>query len=87
VCVTAPTGAAAYNVAGYILHSLLMLPVRTEFKELEGKLLQTLQESMAGIVILTRCQWLAGSVLVKWTGDFAKYSIIEPSTVLCDHYS
>jgi ATP-dependent DNA helicase PIF1 len=49
VCVTAPTGAAAYNVAGYTLHSLLTLPVRAEFKELEGKLLQTLQESLAGV--------------------------------------
>jgi len=42
LCVAAPTGAAAYNVVGYTLHSLLNLPIRTEFKELENKQLQTI---------------------------------------------
>lgn len=49
LCVTAPTGAAAYNVIGYTLHSLLVLPIKGEFKELEGKLLKTLQESLGTV--------------------------------------
>ena len=52
LCVAAPTGAAAYNVIGYTLHSLLSLPIRAEFKELEGKLLRTLQESLMGVSYL-----------------------------------
>ena len=47
--VTAPTGPAAYNVDGHTLHSLLALPVKGDFKELQGNRLQTMQESLAGI--------------------------------------
>ena len=47
--VTAPTGVAAFNVDGYTLHSLLSLPVKGDFKELEGSRLQTTQESLAGV--------------------------------------
>ena len=47
--VAAPTGPAAYNVDGYTLHSLLALPVKSDFKELEGNRLQTMQESLTGI--------------------------------------
>ena len=35
--VTAPTGAAAYNVHGHTLHSVLSIPVRGDFKDLEGE--------------------------------------------------
>ena len=43
LCVTAPTGVAAFNVDGYTLHSLLRLPVKRDFKQLEGNRLQTIQ--------------------------------------------
>ena len=36
LCVTAPTGVAAFNVDSYTLHSLLRLPVKGDFKQLEG---------------------------------------------------
>ena len=46
---TAPTGVAAYNVHGHTLHSLLSIPVRGEFRDMEGQRLHTLQESLAGV--------------------------------------
>ncbi len=49
LCVTAPTGVAAYNVDGYMLHSLLSIPVTGDFKDLEGERLSALQESLCGI--------------------------------------
>ena len=45
----APTGVAAFNVQGYTLHSLLRLPTKGEFKELEGNRLHELQQSFHGI--------------------------------------
>ncbi len=42
----APTGAAAYNVHGHTLHSLLKIPVRGDFRDLEGQSLHSLQESL-----------------------------------------
>ena len=50
--VTAPTGAAAFNVHGNTLHSLLSLPVKGESKDLEGKQLQTLQKLLEGVKYL-----------------------------------
>ena len=47
--VTAPTGGAAYNVHGYILHSLLGIPINGDFRDLEGQRLSILQESLAGV--------------------------------------
>ena len=50
LCVAAPTGvAAAFNVDGYTLHSLLSLPVKGDFKPLEGKRLQNVQETLASV--------------------------------------
>ena len=46
---SAPTGAAAFIVDGYTLHSFLSIPVKGEFKDLEGKRLQTIQQFMEGI--------------------------------------
>jgi len=40
VHIVAPTGVAAFNLDGTTLHSLLSLPTRSEFKDLEGKKLQ-----------------------------------------------
>ena len=47
--VAAPTGVAAFNVDGYTLHSLLSLPIRGDFKPLEGKRLQTIQQTLSGV--------------------------------------
>ncbi len=47
--VAAPTGVAAYNISGWTLHSLLNLPVKGEFKSLEGKRLQTMQEDFKNV--------------------------------------
>lgn len=49
--VTAPTGAAAFIVDGVTLHSLFSLPVKGDFADLEGKRLQTIQQSMKGVNI------------------------------------
>jgi len=40
--ITAPTGVAAFNVNGYTLHSMLRLPVKGDFKDLESTTLQNL---------------------------------------------
>ena len=47
--VAAPTGVAAFNVEGHTLHSLLSLPVRGDFKDLEGERLNKLQQSFLHI--------------------------------------
>ena len=47
--VTAPTGGAAYNVHGHTLHSLLGIPVKGDFRDLEGQRLHTIQESLTGV--------------------------------------
>ena len=49
LCIAAPTGVAAFNVDGYTLHSLLSLPVKGDFKPLEGKRLQTIQQTLAAV--------------------------------------
>ena len=48
-CVAAPTGVAAFNIAGHTLHSLLGLPTKTDFKDLEGDRLNQLQQSFSTI--------------------------------------
>jgi ATP-dependent DNA helicase PIF1 len=52
VKVVAPTGVAAFNVDGYTLHSLLSLPTRGEFKDLEGEHLNRLQQTLGGMEYL-----------------------------------
>ena len=47
--VAAPTGVAAFNVSGHTLHSLLSLPTKGEFKDLEGERLHSLQQSLADV--------------------------------------
>ena len=37
VRVAAPTGVAAFNIEGHTLHSLLSLPVKGDYKDLEGE--------------------------------------------------
>ena len=41
--VAAPTGVAAFIISGHTLHSLLSLPTKGEFKDLEGERLHNLQ--------------------------------------------
>ncbi len=52
VRVAAPTGVAAFNVDGHTLHSLLSLPTKGEFKDLQGEHLGKIQQSLAGIEYL-----------------------------------
>ena len=47
VRVAAPTGVAAFNIEGHTLHSLLDLPVKGDFKELQGERLHEMQQSLA----------------------------------------
>lgn len=49
VRVVAPTGVAAFNVDGNTLHSLLYLPTKVDFKDLEGERLDRLQQSLTGV--------------------------------------
>ena len=49
LCVAAPTGVAAFNIDGHTLHSLLSLPTRGDFKDLEGERLNKLQQSFSAI--------------------------------------
>ncbi len=50
--VSAPTGVAAFNVNGHTLHSLLELPIKGEFKDLDGNRLQQLQLRLNGVKYL-----------------------------------
>ena len=50
--VVAPTGVAAYNVNGRTLHSLLSLPTKGDFRDLEGDRLHQLQQSLSGMKYL-----------------------------------
>ena len=52
VRVVAPTGVAAFNVDGHTLHSLLHLPTKGEFKDLQGEQLSKIQQSLAGVEYL-----------------------------------
>ncbi len=52
VRVVAPTGVAAFNVDGNTLHSLLSLPTKGDFKDLEGEHLNRIQQSLAGMEYL-----------------------------------
>ena len=50
--VAAPTGVAAFNIEGYTLHSLLSLPVKGDYKDLEGERLHRMQQSLANMEYL-----------------------------------
>ena len=63
VRVAAPTGVAAFNIDGHTLHSLLHLPTKGGFKNLEGERLHHTQQSLAGMRYLvidemSKCPWL-----------------------------
>ena len=48
----APTGVAAFNIDGHTLHSLLNLPTKGEFKDLEGDCLHRMQQSLSNMKYL-----------------------------------
>ena len=52
VRVAAPTGVAAFNIEGQTLHSLLSLPVKGDFKQLQGKRLHEMQQTLADMEYL-----------------------------------
>ena len=52
VRVAAPTGVAAFNIDGHTLHSLLALPTKGDFKELEGKVLHQVQLAFRAVEYL-----------------------------------
>ena len=57
VCVAAPTGVAAFNIEGHTLHSLLSLPTKGEYKDLEGRCLVNLTSVFAkcSLIMLISC--------------------------------
>jgi len=50
--VSAPTGVASFIIDSKTLHSLLHLPTKGEFKELEGKRPCQLQDEFSGIAYI-----------------------------------
>ena len=52
VRVAAPTGVASFNIDGYTLHSLLALPTRGDFKDLQGTSLQHMEEALSTMTYL-----------------------------------
>ena len=45
----APTGVASFNIQGYTLHTLFNLPVRGDFKDLQGQKLYDIQQSFSEV--------------------------------------
>lgn len=45
--VCAPIDVASYNIQGFTLHTLFCLPTRGDFKQLEGRKLRDMQQSLA----------------------------------------
>ena len=52
VRIVAPTGVAAFNVNGHTLHSLLSLPTKGDFKDLQGEHLDKIQRGLSGVKYL-----------------------------------
>ena len=79
LCVAAPTGVAAFNVDGYTLHSLLSLPVKGDFKPLEGKRLQNVQEMLASVeYIIIDEMSMVGRKMFGQTDDCVKSTQTNP---------
>lgn len=47
--VCAPTGVASFNIQGYTLHTLFNLPIRGDFKDLQGQKLNDIQQSFSEV--------------------------------------
>ena len=52
VRVAVPTGVAAFNIDGHTLHSLLSLPTKGDFKDLQGDQLQRMQQALTSVKYL-----------------------------------
>ena len=50
--VAASTGVATFNTEGHSLHSLLSLPVKGDFKKLQGEWLHEMKQSLADMEYL-----------------------------------
>ena len=87
--VAAPTGVAAFNIDGHTLHSLLSLPTRGEFKDLEGERLTKLQESFSQVkyVIIDEMSMVGRKIFgqVDWhlRQAFPHHSQEVPSKISC----
>ena len=79
VRVAAPTGVAAFNIEGRTLHSLLSLPVKGEFKELQGERLHEIQQSLAYMeyLIIDEMSMVGRTLLDKLTSICIKYYLIK----------
>ena len=73
VRVAAPTGVAAFNIGGHTLHSLLSLPTKGEYKDLEGEHLHHMQQSMPEMQYLIIDEMsMVGRPLVRLTSASVK---------------
>ena len=52
VRVAAPTGVATFNIEGHTLHSLLSIPVKGDFRDLQGEQLHDMQQSLTNMEYL-----------------------------------
>ena len=78
----APTGAAAFNVAGRAIHSALRLPVplgESTFQPLSGDSLGSLQEAMAGVdVVIVDEMSMKGRRMLKMVDDRMRQAKARP---------
>ena len=88
LCVAAPTGVAAFNVNGHTLHSLLSLPVRGEFKDLEGERLNKLQQSFSVVryIIIDEMSMVGRKTLGQVDRRLRQAFLIMPKMYLVDVY-
>ena len=77
VQVTAPTGVAAFNVQGCTLHSLLQLPTKGEFKDLEGESLHKIQQSLKEVqYIIIDETFMVGTKMFGQIDIYVKHSLV-----------
>ena len=76
VRVAAPTGVAAFNIDGHTLHSLLSLPTKGEYKDLERERLHHMQQTLAEMCYLIINEMsTVGRSLVRLTSVSIKCSL------------
>ena len=68
---------AAFNIEGHTLHSLLSLPTKGEYKDLEGECFHHIQQSLAEMQYLIVDEMsIVGRPLVRSTNVSIKCSLI-----------
>ena len=77
---------AAFNIDGHTLHSLLSLPTREEFKDLEGERLTKLQHAFSEVkyLIIDDMSMVGRKTFGQVDGVFAKPSHTTPRRCLED---